>query len=41
MSRAGCTSNIKFEHLRWDGVHMIIIIPKHEGDISGGKLPTE
>ena len=41
MSRAGSTGNIKFEHLRWDGDHMIIVIPKHKGDRSGGKLPTE
>lgn len=41
MSRAGSTGNIKFEHVRWDGDHMIIAIPKHKGDRSGGKLPTE
>lgn len=41
MSRAGSTGNIKYEHLRWDGDHMIIVIPKHKGDRSGGKLPTE
>jgi hypothetical protein len=41
MSRAGSTGNIKFEHIRWDGDHMIIVIPKHKGDRSGGKLPTE
>lgn len=41
MTRAGSTGNIKFEHLRWDGDHMIVVIPKHKGDRSGGKLPTE
>ena len=41
MSRAGSTGNIKFEHIRWDRDHMIIVIPKHKGDRSGGKLPTE
>ena len=38
MSRAGSTGKIKFEHIRWDRDHMI---PKHKGDRSGGKLPTE
>jgi hypothetical protein len=41
MTRAGSTENIKFEHIRWDCDHMIVVIPKHKGDRSGGKLPTE
>ena len=35
MSRAGSMGNIKFEHIRWDKDHMIIVIPKHKGDRSG------
>jgi integrase len=41
MTRAGSTGNIKFEHLRWDGDDMTVVIPKHKRDRSGGKLPTE
>ena len=41
MSRAGSTGNIKFSHLRWDNDHLIVVIPKHKGDRSGKKLPTE
>ena len=41
MSKAGSTGKIKFEHIRWDRDHMIIVIPKYKGDRSGGKLPTE
>ena len=32
LSRAGSTGDTKFEHLRWDGNHMIIVIPKHKED---------
>lgn len=41
MSRAGSTGNIKFQHIRWDNDHLIVVIPKHKGDRSGKKLPTE
>ena len=41
MSRAGSTANVKFEHLRWDNDHLIVVIPKHKGDRAGNKLPTE
>ena len=41
MSRAGSTGNVKFEHLRWDNDHLIVVIPKHKGDRAGNKLPTE
>ena len=36
----GCTGDIKYEHLRMDGDHIIVIIPRHKGDRSGAK-PTE
>lgn len=41
MTRAGSTGNVKFEHIRWDGDHMIIVVPKDKGDRCGDKLPTE
>lgn len=36
----GCTGDIKYEHLRMDGDHIIVVIPRHKGDRCGGK-PTE
>jgi hypothetical protein len=41
MSRAGSTGTVKFQHLRWDNDHLIVVIPKHKGDRAGEKLPTE
>ena len=41
MSRAGSTDTVKFQHLRWDSDHLIVVIPKHKGDRAGEKLPTE
>ena len=41
MSRARSTGNVKFEHLRWDNDHLIVVVPKHKGDRAGDKLPTE
>ena len=40
MSRAGSTDTVKFQHLRWDSDHLIVVIPKHKGDRAGEKLPT-
>ena len=36
----GSTGDIKYEHVRMNGDHIIVVIPRHKGDRSGEK-PTE
>jgi hypothetical protein len=40
MTRSGSTGDIKYEHLRMNGDHIIVVIPRHKGDRCGEK-PTE
>jgi hypothetical protein len=40
MTRSGSTGDTKYQHLRRNGDHKIVVIPKHKGDRSG-KKPTD
>ena len=40
MTRSGSTGDIKYEHLRMKGDHIIVVIPRHKGDRCR-ELPTE
>jgi hypothetical protein len=40
MTRSSSTGDIKYQHMRMNGDHIIVVIPKHKGDRCGDK-PTE